>query len=47
MELVEKETREREILQAYLPAQKSADEIRTAVRAALAGCRPRPATRAR
>jgi uncharacterized protein len=36
-ELVEKETREREILQRYLPAQKSADEIREIVRAALAG----------
>lgn len=35
-ELVEKESREREILQKYLPAQKSADEIRAAVRAALA-----------
>jgi uncharacterized protein YqeY len=36
-ELVEKETRERDILQAYLPAQKSADEVRDLVRAALAG----------
>lgn len=36
-ELVEKETREREILVKYLPAQKSADEIRGIVRAALAG----------
>ncbi len=35
-ELVEKESRERDILQAYLPQQKSADEIRAAVRAALA-----------
>ena len=35
-ELVEKETREREILQQYLPAQKSADEVRAIVRAALA-----------
>jgi hypothetical protein len=34
-ELAEKETREREILQRYLPAQKSPDEIRAAVRAAL------------
>jgi uncharacterized protein YqeY len=36
-ELVEKESREREILQAYLPAQKSPDEIRAIVREALAG----------
>ena len=36
-ELVEKETREREILQKYLPAQKSPDEVRALVRAALAG----------
>ena len=36
-ELVEKETREREILQQYLPAQKSADEVRAVVREALAG----------
>lgn len=36
-ELAEKETREREILQQYLPAQKSPDEIRAAVREALAG----------
>lgn len=35
-ELVAKESREREILQAYLPAQKSADEVRAIVRAALA-----------
>ncbi len=35
-ELVAKETREREILEKYLPAQKSAGEIREAVRAALA-----------
>jgi uncharacterized protein YqeY len=34
-ELAEKESREREILQAYLPAQKSADEIRAIVRAAV------------
>jgi uncharacterized protein YqeY len=32
-ELVEKETKEREILAAYLPAQKSPEEIREAVRA--------------
>jgi uncharacterized protein len=36
-ELVEKETRERDILQQYLPAQKSAEEVRAIVRAALAG----------
>jgi uncharacterized protein YqeY len=36
-ELVEKESREREILQKYLPAQKSPDEIRDVVREALAG----------
>ncbi len=36
-ELAEKESRERDILQQYLPAQKSADEIREVVRAALAG----------
>ena len=35
-ELAEKETREREILLRYLPAQKSPDEIRAVVRAALA-----------
>ncbi len=35
-DLVERETREREILSALLPAQKSADDIRPAVRAALA-----------
>jgi uncharacterized protein YqeY len=36
-ELAEKETRERDILQQYLPAQKSAEEIRAVVQAALAG----------
>jgi uncharacterized protein len=36
-ELVAKESREREILQTYLPAQKSPDEVRDLVRAALAG----------
>ena len=36
-ELVEKESRERDILQAYLPAQKSPDEIRDVVKSALAG----------
>jgi uncharacterized protein len=35
-DLVDKETREREILSALLPPQKSADDIRPAVRAALA-----------
>lgn len=36
-ELVEKETRERDILQQYLPAQKSADEVRAIVRKAIDG----------
>jgi uncharacterized protein YqeY len=36
-ELVEKETRERDILQKYLPEQKSPDEVRVVVREALAG----------
>ncbi len=36
-DLVDKESREREILQKYLPAQKSADEIREIVRGAIAG----------
>ncbi len=36
-ELAAKETREREILQQYLPAQRSPDEIRAVVRAALEG----------
>jgi uncharacterized protein len=36
-ELVEKETRERDILQKYLPAQKSADEVRAIVREAIGG----------
>ncbi|GAC1577688.1 MAG: GatB/YqeY domain-containing protein [Candidatus Elarobacter sp.] len=36
-ELAEKEAREREILQKYLPALKTPDEIRTLVRDALAG----------
>jgi hypothetical protein len=35
-ELVEKETRERDILQQYLPAQKSSDEVRAIVREAIA-----------
>ena len=35
-ELVEKETRERDILQQYLPEQKSADEVRAVVQAAIA-----------
>ena len=39
-DLVDKETREREILEAYLPAQKTADEIRAVVREALAGMPP-------
>ncbi len=36
-ELVEKETRERDILAKYLPAQKSADEVRAIVREIIAG----------
>lgn len=36
-ELAEKETRERDILQAYLPAQKSRDEIREVVQRTLVG----------
>lgn len=36
-ELVAKETRERDILSALLPAQKGPEEIRPAVRAAVAG----------
>ncbi len=39
-ELADKETREREILRAYLPAQKSADEVRAVVRQALAALPP-------
>lgn len=35
-ELADKEASERDILQKYLPAQKSADEIRAIVRSALA-----------
>ncbi len=35
-ELASKEQREREILLAYMPAQKSADEIREAVRSIIA-----------
>jgi uncharacterized protein YqeY len=35
-ELVDKESRERDILQAYLPAQKSPEEIRAVVQSALA-----------
>lgn len=40
-ELADKEAREREILLTYLPAQKTADEIRAIVREALAGGTPR------
>jgi uncharacterized protein YqeY len=36
-ELVEKETRERDILAKYLPAQKSPDEVRAIVREIIAG----------
>ena len=39
-ELAAKETREREILAALLPAQKSTEDIRPAVRAALEGLPP-------
>ena len=39
-ELADKETREREILQQYLPAQKTPDEIRAAVRDAIAALPP-------
>lgn len=39
-DLAEKERTEREILQAYLPAQKSADEVRAIVQSALAGLAP-------
>ncbi len=39
-DLVDKETREREILKALLPPQKSDDEIRAVVRAALATLAP-------
>ena len=35
-DLAEKEARERDILMAYLPAQKSADEIRAVVKSAVA-----------
>ena len=35
-ELAEKELREREILMAYLPAQKSEDEVRAIIRAIIA-----------
>ena len=35
IELVEKETRERDILQKYLPEQKSPDEVRAIVREAI------------
>jgi hypothetical protein len=39
-ELADKETRERDILTAYLPQQMSADEVRTVVRSALAALPP-------
>ncbi len=39
-ELVAKESQEREILARYLPAQKSADEIRLLVREIIAGIPP-------
>ena len=37
MDLAEKEARERDILMAYMPAQKSADEIRAVVKEIVAG----------
>ena len=40
IELAEKERREREILAAFLPAQKSIEEIRAVVRAELAAMAP-------
>jgi uncharacterized protein YqeY len=39
-DLADKESRERDILQAYLPAQKTPDEIRAVVREAIAGLAP-------
>ena len=39
-ELVDKETRERDILSAYLPAQKNVEEIRVVVREALTALPP-------
>ncbi|HEY0797766.1 MAG TPA: GatB/YqeY domain-containing protein [Candidatus Baltobacteraceae bacterium] len=39
-ELVAKETRERDLLQAFVPREKSADEIRAVVREALAALPP-------
>jgi len=39
-ELMEKETKEREILMAYLPAQKSADDVREMVRKIISGAQP-------
>lgn len=41
LDLADKEGREREILLAYLPKQKTADEIRALVRETLAGGTPR------
>lgn len=39
-ELMEKETKEREILMAYLPAQKSEDDVREAVRKIISNAEP-------
>lgn len=39
-ELMEKETKEREILMAYLPAQKSEDDVREAVRKIISNTEP-------
>jgi uncharacterized protein len=40
MDLADKERAERDILSAYLPAQKSADEIRSIVKSAIASLPP-------
>jgi uncharacterized protein YqeY len=45
MELVAKETRERDILQAFLPPQKSPEELRGIIREALAALAPDQRTR--
>jgi uncharacterized protein YqeY len=39
-ELMEKETKEREILMAYLPAQKSEDDVREIVRKIISAAQP-------
>ncbi|MDP9017182.1 MAG: GatB/YqeY domain-containing protein, partial [Candidatus Eremiobacteraeota bacterium] len=45
-DLAAKEELERDILMVYLPAQKSADEVRTIVKAAIAGIPARAAIKA-